>query len=105
MLLELAKNIYELKIEKGLKVIVYIEDSAVGPAAVIPFLADELYISLAVSWGDIPLGTQQALSTNILRNRVVSFINPQQTQAALLSLMAAAMSDPWSRLPMRMAGK
>lgn len=92
--LELAKRIYELKIEKGLKVIVYIEDNAVGPVAIIPFLADELYISLAVSWGDIPLGTQQALTTNILRNRVVSFIPPHHPQAALLSLMAAAMSDP-----------
>ena len=44
--------------------------------------------------GDIPLGTQQALSTNILRNRVVSFINPNHPKAALLNLMAAAMSDP-----------
>ena len=92
--LDLAKKLYELKIEKGLQTVVYIEDNAVGPAAILPFLADKLYISLSVSWGDIPLGTAQALSTNILRNRVVSFISPANPQAALLSLLAAGMSDP-----------
>ncbi len=91
-MLELAKRIYELKVEKGLQTVVYIEDSAVGPVAMIPFLADKLYISLSVSWGDIPLGTAQALTTNILRNRVVSFIAPGRPE--ILSLLAAAMSDP-----------
>ncbi|MCE5319159.1 MAG: serine protease [Parachlamydia sp.] len=94
LVLELAKRIYELKVKQGLQTIVYIEDNAVGPSAIIPFLADELYISLSVSWGDIPLGTAQALSTNILRNRVTSFISPAHPQASLLNLLASGMSDP-----------
>src|SRR5438128_1308650 len=38
----IAKQIYQAKIEKHLHVIVYIEDNAIGSAAILPFLADEL---------------------------------------------------------------
>lgn len=92
-LLNLAKKIYELKAEKNLKVIVYINDNAIGPAAIIPFLADELYISLFVSWGDIPSGSEGSVSTNVLRNRVASLVSPSHPRAAILQLLAAAMSD------------
>lgn len=91
--LNLAKRLYELKLETKLKITVYIEDSAIGPAAIIPFLADKLYISLFVSWGDIALGSENVLSTNILRNRVVSLIVPDNPKAALFHLMASAMAD------------
>lgn len=92
--LELAKKIYEAKVLKNLHVIVYLDDKAVGPAAIIPFLADELYCSLFVSWGDIPLGSEGVLSPNLLRNRVNSFINHRHPQAQLLHVLADAMSDP-----------
>lgn len=92
--LALAKKIYEIKQLKQLKVIVYIHDNALGPSAILPFLADELNCSLFVSWGDIPLGTHAALPSNILRNRVRSLINPQNSQAALMAILADAMSDP-----------
>lgn len=92
--LEFAKKVYQLKEEHGISVEAYIDDNAVGPAAVLPFLADDLYISLFISWGDIPLGNEKALPTNILRNQVISLINPGRQQAHLLSLVASAMSDP-----------
>ncbi len=92
--LDLAKSIYELKTSQQLKVIVYIHDNAIGPAAILPFLADELNASLFVSWGDIPLGSEGAVPANILRNRVRSLIDPQNPHAALLSVLADAMSDP-----------
>lgn len=92
--LDLAKMIYEFKQLKQLKVIVYIHDNALGPAAILPFLADELNCSLFVSWGDIPLGTEGALPSNILRNRVRILINPQNPHATLLTILADAMSDP-----------
>ncbi len=91
-ILDLAKSIYALKILKHLKVIVYIDDSAIGPSAIIPFLADELYVSLFVSWGDIPLG-YESYPANVLRNRVQSLIDPNQPQAFLLTNLAGAMSD------------
>ncbi len=91
--LEIAKSIYELKILKSLKVIIYLDDNAIGAAAILPFLADELYCSLFVSWGDIALGSEKSLPTNILRNRVRSLISPQNPHARLLHLLADAMSD------------
>ena len=92
--LELAKEIYEIKAEKQIKVIVYIDDNAIGPAAIVPFLADELYISFFVSWGDILLDSDRALPTNILRNRVTSLVPQDHPKTNLLKLMGAAMSDP-----------
>jgi membrane-bound ClpP family serine protease len=91
--LDFAKTIYELKKLKQLKVIVYIHDNALGPAAILPFLADELVSSLFISWGDIPLSTEGALPPNILRNRVRSLIDPQNPHADLLYVLADAMSD------------
>ena len=91
--LSLAKRIYELKQERKLSVIVYIEDNAIGPAAILPFLNDELYISLFVSWGDIPLGSETVLPVNLLRNRVISLISLTHPQARILNLLATAMCD------------
>jgi membrane-bound serine protease (ClpP class) len=92
--LDIAKSIYELKYLRQIHVIVYIDGNAIGPAAAIPFLAEELYISPFVSWGDIPLGTEGLVPANILRNRVRSLVADTQPHAALLTLMADAMSDP-----------
>lgn len=91
--LEIAKIIYELKVLKQLAVIVYLDDTVVGPSAMLPFLADELYCSLFVSWGDIPLGSEESLPTNILRNRVGSLINDSHPHAAILHVLADAMCD------------
>ncbi len=91
--LGLAREIYQEKSEKGLEVVVYIDDNAVGPAAVFPFLADKLYTSVFVTWGDIPLGTEGKIPTNLLRNRVTSLISEDRPNSALLTLMAEAMVD------------
>lgn len=96
--LELAKKIYQMKVEQGTQVTAYIDDNAVGPAAILPFLADDIYISLFISWGDIPLGNANVLPTNLLRNRVISLINPKHPQPSLLRLMASAMADPAIRI-------
>lgn len=96
--LDSAKTVYEFKVQQQLPVIVYIEDNAVGPAAILPFLADKLYTSLFVSWGDIALGNEKVLPANILRNRIVSLVEPAHPHAALLRTLAAAMSDPAVRL-------
>lgn len=93
-LLDLAKAIYTLKSLQPLKVIVYIDDSAVGPSALLPFLADEIYTSLVASWGDIPAGAERALPANLLRNRIKSLISHENPHADLLFLLADAMSDP-----------
>ena len=93
LLLDFAKVVYLAKLKNHLHVIVYIADKAVGPSAIIPFLANELYISPLISWGDIPLGNENVLPTNLLRNQVPSFISPDQPHQEILGLMASAMSD------------
>jgi len=50
-------------VEKQTKVVVYIRQKALGPAAIIPFLADERYTSLVASWGAIPLGADEPFSS------------------------------------------
>lgn len=91
--LDLAKRIYELKAEKKVHVVVYIAENAIGPSGAIPFLADELYTSLFVSWGDVPLGTDNAVPTNLLRNRVTSLISSDNPKSELLRVLASGMTD------------
>ena len=93
-MLDFAKFLYELRTVNHAKIIVYIEDSAIGPAAIIPFLADQLYISLLVSWGDIPLGNEKTISTNLLRNRVLSLITESSPKGNILKVLAIGMVDP-----------
>lgn len=92
--LELSKKIYDLKNDKHLRVVVYIQDNAIGPAAIFPFLADTLYASNFISWGDIPFGNEKVYSPNALRNRVINLINPKDPKGNLLRLLAAGMADP-----------
>ena len=92
--LDFAKAVYAKKLDKGLRVVVYIDDSALGPAAVLPFLADEIASSLFVSWGDVPMSSEAVLPTNLLRSQVKSLIAPDHSQVALLQLLAEAMVDP-----------
>ncbi|MBN9378183.1 MAG: hypothetical protein J0H93_07375 [Chlamydiales bacterium] len=92
--LDFAKFLYEHQRQYPHKIIVYIQDSAVGPAAILPFLANELYISLLASWGDIPLGNEKTMSTNLLKNRVLSLIDSDLPKAPLLKVLAVGMCDP-----------
>lgn len=92
--LDFVREIYTLKEKKGIKVAVFIDEKVLGPAAIIPFLADSLFTTPFVSWGAIPLETEDPLPTHILRNQVVSLINPDNPKAKILRLMAEAMTDP-----------
>lgn len=91
--LNLAKQIYSLREQNNLHVIVYIEENAIGPAAILPFLADELYCSHFISWGDIPLSNENVISANLLRNQVTSFISFKNPHQEVLKILAAGMSD------------
>lgn len=92
--LELAKQISSLKNDKQVKIAVYIDDSALGPSAILPFLADQLNGSAFITWGDIPLSAENSMATNILANRVISLIPQNSPKYALLHLLASAMTDP-----------
>ncbi len=91
--LNLTKAMYELKAENGIKVIVYLNQNAVGPAGIIPFVADKLYISFFASWGDIPLGTEDVMPTNLLRSNVISLIPLDSPNYRILNVIAEGMTD------------
>ncbi len=90
----LVKEIFAIKAEKGTRVTVYIRENALGPSAMLPFLADKLFTSHYVSWGDISHGSDGTVPVNILKNAVVSLISPSHPEKEKLELIAAAMSDP-----------
>jgi membrane-bound serine protease (ClpP class) len=96
--LGLAKKVYDFKMESDKHVIVYIQGKAVGPAAILPFLADELIVTPLVAWGDIPYGVGDQMSTNAIRRAVVSLINPKTKQGLTLRELAHAMVDPHYKL-------
>jgi membrane-bound ClpP family serine protease len=91
--LDFAQFLYEKRL-KDQKIVVYIQNSAIGPSAIIPFLASELYVSPLVSWGDIPLGNEKVYSSNLLKNKVVGLIDDNNAKYSLLRTLATAMTDP-----------
>lgn len=93
--IDFAKKIYSLKQSKQIQtVLAYIEENAIGPAAILPFLSDELEIGIFTSWGDVPLGSEGAIPTNILKNQVQSLIAQNHPHFSLIVLIADAMTDP-----------
>ncbi len=91
--LNLAKAIYADKVENKRTITAYVRESAIGPAAMLPFLSDELATTTFVTWGDISLGSEEELPPNILRSRVRSLIAADHPSYDLLTKMAEAMSD------------
>ncbi len=65
-----------------------------GPAAIFPFLADTLYISPFVSWGDISYETNAVVPPHVLKSQVRSFVSGEGHRERLLRLLADGMSDP-----------
>lgn len=90
----LANALYDLRVEEGVEIAVYIQESAVGPAAIFPFLADKLYGARLFTWGDIALGDEEAVPVNVLKSRMRSLIPRGEPHGETLLLLAEAMSDP-----------
>lgn len=92
-LLDLASALYEWKQKGDHRILLHIQNQAVGPAAVLPFLADQLYTSVVASWGDIQLDQMHPLPLNLLRSRLGSLLSGDPHQP-LLQEVAEAMIDP-----------
>lgn len=96
--LSLAQEIYDIKLRRNKYVTVYIHGKAVGPAAIFPFLADELITTPLVAWGDIPYGVKSEMTQTQMRGAVQSLINKDRTIAPTLMKLADAMVDPHYQL-------
>lgn len=93
-----AQSLFELQAKNDKHIIVFIQGRAVGPAAIIPFLADELYTTPLVAWGDIPYGMDQKENGERARSLVKGLINKRVKTASLLEQVADAMIDPHYQL-------
>lgn len=96
--LSLAQEIYDIKMRSSKYVIVYIHGKAVGPAAIFPFIADEIIVTSLVAWGDIPYGVKNQMSPEQMRRVVRSLINQNRHNASLLYKVVDAMIDPHHQL-------
>lgn len=84
--LDFARKLYLKKPQLKVKVAIY--DTALGPSAILPFLADEIEATPFVSWGDMTLGSEGDLPVNVLVNQVASVIKPEMRE------LAQSMLDP-----------
>lgn len=96
--LSLAQEIYDLKMRSSKYIIVFIEGKAVGPAAIFPFLADEVIVTPLVAWGDIPYGAKDQMTQEQMRGAVRTLINRNRRAAPTLYNLADAMIDPHYQL-------
>ena len=96
--LSLAQEIYDIKLRRNKYVIVYIDGKAVGPAAIFPFLADELITTPLVAWGDVPYGVKSEMTETQMRGAVLSLINKDRNLAPTLMKLVDAMVDPHYQL-------
>lgn len=93
-----AQSLFELRTNNDKLILVYIQGRAVGPAAIIPFLADELLVTPFVAWGDIPYGVTHEMDWYRARSMVKGLINQSLRQAPILQQLADAMIDPHYQL-------
>ncbi|MCP5490502.1 MAG: serine protease [Chlamydiales bacterium] len=89
-----AQNLFELRNNNDKLIVVYIQGRAVGPAAIIPFVADELLVTPYVAWGDIPYGVHHEMDWDRARSMVKGLINQSLERAPVLGQLADAMIDP-----------
>lgn len=92
--LRLAERIYDLKMRRNRYVIVYIQGKAVGPAAILPFVADKVVATPLVAWGDIPYGVKGDWSSSKLKGAIFGMISPTRKDRETLSRLVDAMIDP-----------
>lgn len=88
---DVARKLHEIKLKKNLKIAVFIEERAVGPAAIIPFLADDLYVTPICVWGDIPYGVDDFVGRDLMRRAIKEIVTPKRP---LYENLVDAMIDP-----------
>ena len=93
-----SEVLFELKKKRQKTLVVYIEGKAVGPAAIFPFLADDLITTPLVAWGDIPYRSEGDINWQRLRFLLKKMIGREGKDKALLSQLVDAMTDPFYQL-------
>lgn len=101
----LAQSFFELRRNYEKSLTVYIQGKAVGPAAILPFIADHIIVTPFVAWGDVPYGIQGDMNLDRMRCLIKGLIDPSLSQAPILKQLADAMVDPHYQLAYEKGGK
>ncbi len=81
--LALARRIAHWKEQSKGTVIAYLDENVVGPAALLPFVADEIYASRFVTWGDLDAREK---SPAVLRSTLRGLVDGDLKQSLLLAM-------------------
>ncbi|MCH9613601.1 MAG: hypothetical protein SP1CHLAM54_06060 [Chlamydiia bacterium] len=92
---DIARRLHKIKTEKHLKIVVFIEERAIGPAAMIPFLADELYVTPMAVWGDIPYGVNHFVGHQLMQRAIKQLITSERP---VYGKLVDAMIDPTHKI-------
>ncbi len=92
--LDLAQQLHDLRVAKGVKIVVYIKNQALGPSAVFPLLADRLLATPTFVWGNIIYGSELQIPFDQLQRQVQGIIPDNVPNPYVLRLVAQAMIDP-----------
>jgi len=91
--LDFLRNLYAYKKKHAATISAIINEEALGPAAMFPFIADTIMVTQQVTWGAIVSGKTD-VPINVLRSRVQGVIPADSPHYDTLKLAASAMIDP-----------
>lgn len=92
--LDFATQLARWKVDHQGQIEVYIDESALGPSALFPFVADKLTSGFGVTWGDIPYAAEGIMPINQLRSRLFTIMGESKVKSPLWQELAEAMIDP-----------
>lgn len=96
----MARKIHKMQSYRDIHVIAYIDNDAIGPVAIIPFFADELYASDNARWGDITADYRGEVAYPLVRSKVRNLFSLEANRN-FLEMLACAMIDPEEEFEIR----
>ncbi|SCA58645.1 Uncharacterized protein AB751O23_AI_00200 [Chlamydiales bacterium SCGC AB-751-O23] len=89
-----SQHLQKFKKNKNLKLEVVIDKQATGGAAILPLLADNLYVTKFSVWGDLNDDDKTFPAKNILRSQVFSLIDKDRREEKAFRALVEGMIDP-----------
>lgn len=90
---DFSKELHRWREQWNQKIVVYIDGAALGPSALVPLLADELFCSPFATWGDILLSVSASFPVHVLESQVRNLVMDSHPQRDLMLLIAKGMVD------------
>lgn len=91
---QVAELLTKIRMEQGRRITVFIQSRAIGPAAILPFIADEIYVTPNVVWGDIPYTVKETKKTTAYLSKMTKQLLTQNQVKKSYFALADSMIDP-----------